>query len=202
MPTADLSLHLSSSFADVRADWQRLAGATGSVFSTWEWAQVWWRHFGGAGQLQFSTWATRRARRWSCSRCTAAASARCRSVRIVGGGVADRLQPVCAPEHLGLAARLDAPDARRAPGRLEPVPGRAAAGRRGVDGGPRVPARQPGGEPGARPRGPLVGGRPAGAQLELPSAGAPAGAAAARRSRRAVAAVGDPGRRSRRTWRC
>ena len=38
-----------------REQWQRFAAATRSVFSTWEWSAVWWRHFGGHGDLVVST---------------------------------------------------------------------------------------------------------------------------------------------------
>src|SRR5205807_1184245 len=34
-----------------RADWTGLAEAAGSPFSTWEWADAWWRHFGDGREL-------------------------------------------------------------------------------------------------------------------------------------------------------
>jgi len=43
--TADLQLH-PAPFEALEADWRRLGELSGNVFSTWEWATVWWRHFG------------------------------------------------------------------------------------------------------------------------------------------------------------
>ena len=34
------------------ADWTGLAEAAGNVFSTPEWADVWWRHFGADRELR------------------------------------------------------------------------------------------------------------------------------------------------------
>ena len=43
--TAELELH-PAPFEALEQDWRRLGELSGNVFSTWEWATVWWRHFG------------------------------------------------------------------------------------------------------------------------------------------------------------
>jgi CelD/BcsL family acetyltransferase involved in cellulose biosynthesis len=32
-------------------EWSRLAAASGNVFASWDWSDVWWRHFGGSRTL-------------------------------------------------------------------------------------------------------------------------------------------------------
>ena len=89
-----------------RDDWSRLAEAAGSPFSTWEWASIWWRHFGGGRAL-----AVDRCRvdgrvaailplyEWRGSPL--------RALRFIGHGVADQLAPVCAPgDRPGVAVAL------------------------------------------------------------------------------------------------
>ena len=95
-PIADLDATL--------ADWSRLADASGNLFSTWEWADAWWRHLGGGRPLHLV--ACRDA-----SGATAAilplylARARpARILRFVGHGPADRLAPPCAPDDRPRAA--------------------------------------------------------------------------------------------------
>jgi CelD/BcsL family acetyltransferase involved in cellulose biosynthesis len=41
-----LELH-PEPFESLEDDWVRLGVLSGNVFGTWEWASVWWRHFGG-----------------------------------------------------------------------------------------------------------------------------------------------------------
>ncbi|HEX8742084.1 MAG TPA: GNAT family N-acetyltransferase [Thermoleophilaceae bacterium] len=81
----------------VREDWSRLAEEAGNPFSTWEWASIWWRHFGAGRAL-----AVERCRvdgravailplyEWR--------SRPLRALRFVGHGVADQLGPVCAAD--------------------------------------------------------------------------------------------------------
>jgi CelD/BcsL family acetyltransferase involved in cellulose biosynthesis len=43
---------LASSLDELREDWVRLAHESRNLFSTWEWASTWWRHYGaGHGPL-------------------------------------------------------------------------------------------------------------------------------------------------------
>jgi hypothetical protein len=80
-----------------RGDWTALAERSRNVFSTWEFADVWWRHFGGSRTphvvegdgflLPLYLW-----------------RARPRVLRLIGHGPADELGPVCAPDDRGRAA--------------------------------------------------------------------------------------------------
>lgn len=90
-----------------RDEWSDLAERSGSVFSTWEWATAWWRHFGEGSEPVLL-------------RCTDedgpfAILPLCRSkrgplriLRFIGYGPGDMLGPVCAPadrEKAGAALR-------------------------------------------------------------------------------------------------
>jgi CelD/BcsL family acetyltransferase involved in cellulose biosynthesis len=88
-------LERASNLETFRDEWEELTAASGNVFSTWEWAETWWRHF-GAGRTARIT-AVRnsdgnisailplyRARRGSL-----------RILRFIGHGEADELGPVC-----------------------------------------------------------------------------------------------------------
>ncbi|MFL5781968.1 MAG: hypothetical protein ACJ760_11700, partial [Thermoleophilaceae bacterium] len=87
-----------------RADWRRLAQASGNLFSTWEWASVWWRHLGGGRPLHLT------AARAESGEVTAilpfflARERPLRVLRFVGHGPADRLEPICAPGDRAFAA--------------------------------------------------------------------------------------------------
>jgi CelD/BcsL family acetyltransferase involved in cellulose biosynthesis len=47
----ELQAHPLSSLQDVREEWAALASRGANVFATWEWASVWWRHFGRRARL-------------------------------------------------------------------------------------------------------------------------------------------------------
>jgi CelD/BcsL family acetyltransferase involved in cellulose biosynthesis len=97
----------------LRDDWSALAAAGDNIFSTWEWADCWWRHYGGE----------RRALPLACVDAdgrTAAILPLCverrgplRIARFIGHGPADELGPVCAPADRPAALSL-LPDARAA----------------------------------------------------------------------------------------
>ncbi|HVP01079.1 MAG TPA: GNAT family N-acetyltransferase [Solirubrobacteraceae bacterium] len=89
---------------EAREDWAALAPATGNVFSTWEYADVWWRHAPAGQELWLHRVRAPDGR-------VAAVLPLCRHlvrgiavVRLVGHGVADELGPVCAPQDRALAA--------------------------------------------------------------------------------------------------
>jgi CelD/BcsL family acetyltransferase involved in cellulose biosynthesis len=89
-PIADL--------ASARPLWERLAAASGNVFATWEWADTWWEHFGGAGEL--SLHACRRAGEAEPFAILPLHRTRLGPLpllRFLGHGVGDVLGPVCAP---------------------------------------------------------------------------------------------------------
>ena len=89
----------------LREDWARLAESAGNLFATWEWSELWWRHYGGERPLCIAVlreddeidalvplfvWSRRPLR----------------TLRLLGHGHGDRLGPICA-DH-------DAPTATRA----------------------------------------------------------------------------------------
>ena len=90
-------------FEAAREDWTRLADQAGSPFSTWEWASIWWKHFGADRPLKFQrvldgdrTAAILPLYEWR--------RRPLRALRFVGHGVADQLAPVCAPDDRQRAA--------------------------------------------------------------------------------------------------
>lgn len=98
-----LVLNPASTFDELRAEWSELAERSGNIFSTPEWCETWWRHFGRGRPLRLFrchddngvvailplyVW-----RNWPV-----------RVLRFVGHGGGDELGPVCAPEDRPRAA--------------------------------------------------------------------------------------------------
>src|ERR671937_3127424 len=90
-----LGVQVLPTMAPLRAEWAALAERSGTVFTTWEWAWSWWRHFGRdrrllvvavrsggrlVGLLPLYLWRTQPLR----------------VLRFVGHGPGDELGPVCA----------------------------------------------------------------------------------------------------------
>jgi CelD/BcsL family acetyltransferase involved in cellulose biosynthesis len=99
-------VELADDLGPLREDWARLAEAGRNLFGTWEWSELWWRHYGGGRPLRIAVsrdddgeiaalvplfvWSTRPLR----------------TLRLLGHGHGDRLGPICAQN--------DAPTATRA----------------------------------------------------------------------------------------
>ena len=104
-PSLPFRLERLSSVDEIAEEWDDLAARTENVFATPDWADAWWRHFGG-GQRAILT-----ACRAADGRLVAVLplyvfSARpLRILRFIGHGPADELGPVCAPADRGLASR-------------------------------------------------------------------------------------------------
>ncbi|MGZ4187441.1 MAG: GNAT family N-acetyltransferase [Solirubrobacteraceae bacterium] len=81
----------------LRARWQELASGSHNVFSTWEWASVWWRHFGSGRMLEVSSVLDAGGRTIALLPLTRERRGPFRIVRFAGNRVADELGPVCAP---------------------------------------------------------------------------------------------------------
>jgi CelD/BcsL family acetyltransferase involved in cellulose biosynthesis len=86
----------------LREDWTRLARENKNVFSTWEWASTWWRHW-GKPPLHIAVCRDRDELvallplyLWS--------RGPLRIARFVGHGPADQLGPICAPGARAVAA--------------------------------------------------------------------------------------------------
>lgn len=86
----------AGAFEALRPEWTRLALQSRNLFSTWEWASTWWRHFGRGRELLLtpvpdgngSTRAILPLYRWSRHPIS--------TIRFVGHGPADELGPVGA----------------------------------------------------------------------------------------------------------
>ena len=87
-----------------REEWSELARASGNVFATWEWASIWWRHFGGDRPLLALSCRSAAGRPVAILPLYLWSSWPFRIVRFVGHGPADELGPVCAPADRGAAA--------------------------------------------------------------------------------------------------
>jgi CelD/BcsL family acetyltransferase involved in cellulose biosynthesis len=83
--------------------WNRLARGSDNIFSTWEWAEVWWRHFGAGRSLALSCVRDEHGRPLAVLPLYQEARRGVRLTRLVGHGVADQLGPVCAPSDLAPA---------------------------------------------------------------------------------------------------
>lgn len=90
---------------DVRDEWDALAGATRNVFATWEWASLWWRHFGGSRTLLTHACRSADGRLVGILPLYLSRQRPFRVVRLVGHGEADQLGPICLPEHRPAVAR-------------------------------------------------------------------------------------------------
>jgi CelD/BcsL family acetyltransferase involved in cellulose biosynthesis len=103
-----LQLSVAGGIAELHDDWARLAAASGNIFATWEWADVWSRHFGDGREM----------RPVACRDAAGAMVAilplyegfrrPVRVLRFIGGGAGDELGPICAPGEAGVAAALRA----------------------------------------------------------------------------------------------
>jgi CelD/BcsL family acetyltransferase involved in cellulose biosynthesis len=98
-------VELVDSLASLRGEWNRLAAADGNVFATWEWNDLWWRHYGHGRKLRVAV-----SRRdgveidaivplfiWSMRPL--------RILRLIGHGHGDRLGPICRHEDAKTAER-------------------------------------------------------------------------------------------------
>jgi CelD/BcsL family acetyltransferase involved in cellulose biosynthesis len=88
-----------------RAGWEELASAAANPFSTWTWADAWWRQWGRPRGL--ALYAVHREDRSLAAILPLCRAGRgpLRALRWVGHGPGDQLGPVCAPADRPLAAR-------------------------------------------------------------------------------------------------
>ena len=90
------------SHGPAREVWNRLAERAGNIFSTFEWAECWQRHYGD-GEVDVVTDDDGDPR---VILPLHRSGGLVRQVRFLGNGPADQLGPVCAPEDRDLAAEL------------------------------------------------------------------------------------------------
>ncbi len=103
-PSGDeLVLERAPDLATVRDDWNRLAESSANVFSTWEWADTWYRHFGAGVRLAVAIGrGPDGAPRALLPLCVTHVQS-LRLVRFIGFGPSDQLGPLCAPVDLPAA---------------------------------------------------------------------------------------------------
>jgi CelD/BcsL family acetyltransferase involved in cellulose biosynthesis len=91
--TSSARVELVDRLDPLREDWTRLAASSGNVFATWEWNELWWRHYGRGRKLRVAVsprddadvivplfvWSERPFR----------------ILRLIGHGHGDRLGPIC-----------------------------------------------------------------------------------------------------------
>jgi CelD/BcsL family acetyltransferase involved in cellulose biosynthesis len=82
--------------------WSELATRSGNVFATWEWADVWWRHF-AAGETPAFVECRLDSRPFAILPLYVARRGPLRFLRLIGHGPGDVLGPVCAPADAELA---------------------------------------------------------------------------------------------------
>jgi CelD/BcsL family acetyltransferase involved in cellulose biosynthesis len=96
-------VEVADDLASLRDDWARLADDGRNLFGTWEWSELWWRHYGGGRPLRIAAardddgeiaalvplfvWSTRPLR----------------TLRLLGHGHGDRLGPISAQNDLPTA---------------------------------------------------------------------------------------------------
>jgi CelD/BcsL family acetyltransferase involved in cellulose biosynthesis len=85
-------------FASLRSDWSTLAEAGGNIFSTWEWADCWWRRYGGDCEPVPLACSDETGRLAAILPLCVERRGPLRIARFVGHGAADELGPVGAPE--------------------------------------------------------------------------------------------------------
>lgn len=98
------SIELVEDLESVREDWDRLAEVGRNIFWTWEWTELWWRHYGDERPLRIAVspdddeiaalvplfvWSARPLR----------------MLRLLGHGHGDRLGPICAEDDAATATR-------------------------------------------------------------------------------------------------
>jgi CelD/BcsL family acetyltransferase involved in cellulose biosynthesis len=101
----NLSLESVASLDALREEWSELAGASRNVFATWEWASVWWQHFGIDRELLLTTCRSESGKLVAVIPLYFFASRPLRILRFLGHGPADELGPVCVQPAGADAAR-------------------------------------------------------------------------------------------------
>jgi CelD/BcsL family acetyltransferase involved in cellulose biosynthesis len=104
-PAGSPSVELVDDLGSLRGDWPRLAAAGDNIFATWEWNELWWRHYGRGRPLQVA--ASRRDGEVDAIVPLFVWSRRpLRILRLIGHGHGDRLGPICADDDAEAALRL------------------------------------------------------------------------------------------------
>ncbi len=99
-----LRLEQVSDLASLRDDWTPLAERTRNPFLSWEWQSTWWRHYAAGRELLLFRCLDGFGRVVAILALHRAARRPVATVRFLGGGISDRLHPICAEEDRAAAA--------------------------------------------------------------------------------------------------
>lgn len=88
----------------LREEWHELGTRAGGIFSTWEWSDAWWRHYGLDRELQLYACRDSDGRLSAVHPLYVWRARRPRVLRFLGHGPGDELGPVHAPGAIELAA--------------------------------------------------------------------------------------------------
>ena len=103
----ELALEPSDSSEVAPEEWTALAERSGNLFSTREWSETWWRHFGESRPLLLTACREPGGRLAGVLPLYLASGRPVRTLRFLGHGPADQLGPVCDPaDRTAVAAAL------------------------------------------------------------------------------------------------
>jgi dTDP-4-amino-4,6-dideoxygalactose transaminase len=111
----ELRLEPLAGFAEAEGAWKELAARSRNIFATWEWASIWWRHFGREETLRIVACRSPSGEVDALLPLYMSGGSGSRTLRFVGDGPADQLGPVCAPQDTVPAARALRQTLRDAP---------------------------------------------------------------------------------------
>jgi CelD/BcsL family acetyltransferase involved in cellulose biosynthesis len=92
-PASPVRVELIDHLDPLREDWTRLAATSDNVFATWEWNELWWRHYGRGRKLRVAV--SRRDDVDAIVPLFVWSERPLRILRLVGHGHGDRLGPIC-----------------------------------------------------------------------------------------------------------
>jgi CelD/BcsL family acetyltransferase involved in cellulose biosynthesis len=100
-PASPVGVELVDRLGSLRADWTRLAASSGNVFATWEWNELWWRHYGRGRKLRVAV--SRRGDVDAIVPLFVWSERPLRILRLIGHGHGDRLGPICRQDDVKTA---------------------------------------------------------------------------------------------------
>lgn len=101
-----LRLEAADGFEELESVWRGLAERSSNLFSTWEWATAWWRHYGAGRPLLLTVCRDDAGEAVAILPLYLAFRRPIRVARMVGHGPSDQLGPVGAGGEPGVAAAL------------------------------------------------------------------------------------------------
>jgi CelD/BcsL family acetyltransferase involved in cellulose biosynthesis len=98
-------VELADSLEPLEGDWTRLAAASDNIFSTWEWNDLWWRHYGRGRRLRVAVSRQADGEIDAIAPLFVWSSRPLRILRLVGHGHGDHLGPICRDDDAETAVR-------------------------------------------------------------------------------------------------